>query len=150
MTTEDSLAFKELNRKRTQLVAQLESARIARAVGSQRQLLEVMTDFWENHFNIYVKKGAPEPYYLVDYDRTIREHALGKFRDLLGAVAHSPAMLFYLDNAEKPSEPGCPSAGAYTDPSRENVPAWERADDAASPKQKRGDRTQRELRTRTA
>ena len=104
----DSMAFKELNRKRTQLVAELESARIARAVASNRQLLEVMTDFWENHFNIYVRKGAPEPYYLADYDRTIREHALGKFRDLLGAVAHSPAMLFYLDNAESRANPDAP------------------------------------------
>ncbi|HXC24978.1 MAG TPA: DUF1800 domain-containing protein [Gemmatimonadaceae bacterium] len=108
MAPEDSAAFKEMNRKRTQLVAQLESARIARAVASQRQLLEVMTDFWENHFNVYVRKGAPEPYYLVDYDKTIREHALGKFRDLLGEVAHSPAMLFYLDNAESRANPGAP------------------------------------------
>ena len=105
---DDSMAFKALNRKRTQLVAELESARIARAVGSQRQLLEVMTDFWENHFNVYARKGAPEPYYLVDYDRTIREHALGKFRDLLDAVAHSPAMLFYLDNAESRANPDEP------------------------------------------
>jgi hypothetical protein len=78
-------------------------------VGSDRQLLEVMTDFWENHFNIYARKGAVEPYYLVDFDRTIREHALGKFRDLLGAVAHSPAMLFYLDNAESRANPGQPT-----------------------------------------
>src|SRR5438067_7349861 len=60
-----------------------------------------MTDFWENHFNIYAAKGAPEPYYLVDFDQNVvRPHALGKFRDLLGAVAKSPAMLFYLDNAQ--------------------------------------------------
>jgi uncharacterized protein (DUF1800 family) len=59
-----------------------------------------MTDFWENHFNIYAAKGAPEPYYLVDFDQNvIRPHALGKFRDLLEAVSQSPAMLFYLDNA---------------------------------------------------
>src|SRR5438067_7800554 len=59
-----------------------------------------MTDFWENHFNIYAAKGAPEPYYLVDFDQNvIRPNSLGKFRDLLEAVAKSPAMLFYLDNA---------------------------------------------------
>jgi hypothetical protein len=59
-----------------------------------------MTDFWLNHFNVYAAKGAPEPYYLVEYERdVIRPNALGKFRDLLGAVAKSPAMLFYLDNA---------------------------------------------------
>ncbi len=85
---------------RRQVVTQLQSSRVARAVGSNRQLQEVMTDFWENHFNIYAAKGAPEPYYLVDFDENvIRPHALGKFRDLLEAVAKSPAMLFYLDNA---------------------------------------------------
>jgi len=85
---------------RRQVVTQLQSSRVARAVGSERQLQEVMTDFWENHFNIYMAKGAPEPYYLTDFDENvIRPHALGKFRDLLEAVAKSPAMLFYLDNA---------------------------------------------------
>ena len=85
------------------------SSRVARAVASNRQLQEVMTDFWENHFNVYVRKNAVEPYYLADYDRTIREHALGKFRDLLGAVAHSPAMLVYLDNAQSRANPGQPT-----------------------------------------
>src|SRR4051812_44132780 len=85
---------------RRQVVTQLQSSRVARAVASERQLQEVMTDFWENHFNIYAAKGAPEPYYLVDFDQNvIRPNALGKFRDLLEAVAKSPAMLFYLDNA---------------------------------------------------
>ncbi len=85
---------------RRQVVTQLQSSRVARAVASERQLQEVMTDFWENHFNIYAAKGAPEPYYLVDFDENvIRPNALGKFRELLEAVAKSPAMLFYLDNA---------------------------------------------------
>ncbi len=70
---------------------------LIRAVSSNRQLLEVMTDFWENHFSVSVDK-VPSPFTLVEYDRTIRQHALGKFRDLLGAVAKSPEMLFYLDN----------------------------------------------------
>jgi uncharacterized protein (DUF1800 family) len=101
----DSMAVRkerqqQLNGRR-QVVTQLQSSRVARAVGSERQLQEVMTDFWENHFNIYVAKGAPEPYYLTDFDENvIRPHALGKFRDLLEAVAKSPAMLFYLDNAK--------------------------------------------------
>jgi uncharacterized protein (DUF1800 family) len=102
-------AFQQSQRQRAQLVAQLTSQRVARAVGSNRQLLEVMTDFWENHFNVYVRKNAVESFYLVDYDRTIREHALGKFRDLLGAVAHSPAMLVYLDNAASRANPGQPT-----------------------------------------
>ena len=56
-----------------------------------------MTDFWENHFTVFAGKGQTR-LFLADYDRdVIRPHALGKFRDLLGAVAKSPAMLFYLD-----------------------------------------------------
>jgi len=90
----------QMANSRRQVVTQLQSSRVARAVASERQLQEVMTDFWENHFNIYAAKGAPEPYYLVDFDQNvIRPHALGKFRDLLEAVSRSPAMLFYLDNA---------------------------------------------------
>jgi uncharacterized protein (DUF1800 family) len=90
----------QMANSRRLVVTQLQSSRVARAVASERQLQEVMTDFWENHFNIYAAKGAPEPYYLVDFDQNvIRPHALGKFRDLLEAVSRSPAMLFYLDNA---------------------------------------------------
>jgi uncharacterized protein (DUF1800 family) len=86
----------------------LRAARVARAVLTQRQLLEVMTDFWENHFSIYSGKGA-DWYLLVDFDRAvIRPHALGTFRDLLGAVAKSPAMLYYLDNWDSGAEPTRP------------------------------------------
>ncbi len=106
MTAGDSMALRQqlgggqqFNATR-QVVAQLQSSRVARAVASERQLQEVMTDFWENHFNIYALKGAPERYYLTDFDQNvIRPRALGQFRDLLEAVAQSPAMLFYLDNA---------------------------------------------------
>src|SRR6185437_13446242 len=108
----DMQALREIRKSHAQLVSEIESARVARAVASNRQLLEVMTDFWENHFNVFVGKNAIEPYYLADYDRTIREHALGKFRDLLGAVAHSPAMLVYLDNAQSRANPGQPTLGA--------------------------------------
>ncbi|MGI8545934.1 MAG: DUF1800 domain-containing protein [Gemmatimonadaceae bacterium] len=108
----DVAALKQIQKQRVQLVGELSSARIARAVASNRQLLEVMTDFWENHFNVYARKNAIEPYYLADYDRTIREHAFGKFRDLLGAVAHSPAMLVYLDNAQSRANPGQPTLPA--------------------------------------
>ena len=109
LSAEDSMAFRQLAQQRRELVGALVSARVARAVGSERQLQEVMTDFWENHFTVFVGKGAPEAYYLVDYDRTTRAHALGKFRDLLGAVAHSPAMLFYLDNAQSRANPDAPT-----------------------------------------
>jgi uncharacterized protein (DUF1800 family) len=65
---------------------------------SERQLEEVMTNFWFNHFNVDARKGAVK-WMVADYRRTaIRRHALGKFRDLLLATARHPAMLFYLDN----------------------------------------------------
>ena len=104
MTAADSLTLRQQLQQRgnltRQVVTQLQSSRVARAVASERQLQEVMTDFWENHFSIYAQKGGPEPYYLRDFDQNvIRPRALGKFRDLLEAVAQSPAMLFYLDNA---------------------------------------------------
>ncbi len=79
------------------LLGELQQARLLRAVYSERQLLEVMVDFWLNHFSVFAGKGTVR-YYLPDYERTaIRPHALGRFRDLLGAVAHHPAMLYYLD-----------------------------------------------------
>jgi uncharacterized protein (DUF1800 family) len=84
---------------RTAATRELGPSILIRAVVSDRQLLEVMTSFWENHFSVSADK-MPSPFALVDYDRMIRAHALGKFRDLLGAVATSPAMLFYLDNVQ--------------------------------------------------
>ncbi len=75
-----------------------QSAKILRAVYSQRQLEEVLTDFWFNHFNVFIGKGA-DRYLVTSYERdVIRPHVLGKFQDLLVATAQSPAMLFYLDN----------------------------------------------------
>jgi len=72
--------------------------KMLRAIYSNRQLAEVLDDFWFNHFNIYLDKGA-DRYLITGYERdTIRPHILGKFRDLLEATAKSPAMLFYLDN----------------------------------------------------
>ena len=69
-----------------------------RAALSERQLEEVLVDFWFNHFNVFIGKGQVRQY-LTEYERdAIRPHVLGNFRDMLGAVAHSPAMLFYLDN----------------------------------------------------
>ena len=80
------------------IIYELQQARLLRAVHSERQLYELMVDFWNNHFNIFAAKGA-DRWLTTSYDRdTIRPHALGKFRDLLLATAQSPAMLFYLDN----------------------------------------------------
>ncbi len=82
-----------------QVVSQeLMQAKLLRATYSQRQLQEVMTDFWMNHFNVFIGKGA-DRYDTTSYERdVIRPRALGKFEDLLVATAKSPAMLFYLDN----------------------------------------------------
>jgi uncharacterized protein (DUF1800 family) len=79
-------------------LVELSQQKIVRAVYSDRQLQEVLTDFWFNHFNVDARKG-PARYMLTEYERdAIRPHVLGHFRDLLGATAKSPAMLFYLDN----------------------------------------------------
>jgi uncharacterized protein (DUF1800 family) len=94
----DSLMLRRAQQVAGQLGAQVQIVRVLRAVESERQLQEVMTDFWENHFSVFNGK-SPNRYSLVEYDRdVIRPRALGKFRDLLGAVAKSPQMLFYLDN----------------------------------------------------
>jgi uncharacterized protein (DUF1800 family) len=85
------------------IVAELQASRILRAVYSERQLQEVMVDFWTNHFNIFAGKGA-DRWLLPGFDRdTIRPHAMGKFSTLLQATAQSPAMLFYLDNFQSVS-----------------------------------------------
>jgi uncharacterized protein (DUF1800 family) len=77
---------------------ELSEAKLLRAFYSQRQLDEVMTDFWYNHFNVFINKG-PDRYMITAYERdVIRPRVLGKFKDLLVATAKSPAMLFYLDN----------------------------------------------------
>jgi uncharacterized protein (DUF1800 family) len=94
----DSMMIKLSQQTVQRLASQIATVRIVRAVVSERQLLEVMTDFWENHFSVYAPK-SPNRYSMIEYDRdVVRSHALGKFRDLLGAVAKSPQMLFYLDN----------------------------------------------------
>jgi uncharacterized protein (DUF1800 family) len=80
------------------IVAELSMAKMTRAVYSERQLQEMMVDFWYNHFNVYASKGA-DRWLITEYERdAIRPHAMGKFRDLLGATAKTPAMLYFLDN----------------------------------------------------
>lgn len=88
----------DTQRKDRQVIADLEEAKLLRAVLSERQLQEVLVDFWFNHFNVFAGKGATRNY-LNEYEReAIRPHVLGSFRDMLEASAKSPAMLFYLDN----------------------------------------------------
>jgi uncharacterized protein (DUF1800 family) len=85
-------------RPQQEVVQESQQAKILRAVYSERQLQEVMTDFWFNHFNVYVQKG-PDRILTASYERdAIRPKVFGKFEDLLKATAEHPAMLFYLDN----------------------------------------------------
>ena len=85
-------------RENQEVLDQLQAQKLLRAVHSERQLQEVLTDFWFNHFNVDARKIEDRPV-MVEYERDmIRPLVLGKFRDLLEATAKSPAMLFYLDN----------------------------------------------------
>ncbi|MGH9493043.1 MAG: DUF1800 family protein [Terriglobales bacterium] len=80
------------------VVGEVQQTKVLRAAYSGRQLEEVMTDFWFNHFNVFINKG-PDRYLVTAYERdVIRPNAMGRFKDLLFATAKSPAMLFYLDN----------------------------------------------------
>lgn len=93
----------------------LSEGKLLRAIYSSRQLDEVLADFWFNHFNVYLDKGA-DRFMITAYERdVIRPHVFGKFKDLLLATAQSPAMLFYLDNwessgADSPARPNAPAA----------------------------------------
>jgi len=92
-------ALREMGyRPQQEVVQESQQAKILRAVYSERQLQEVMTDFWFNHFNVYVQKG-PDRILTASYERdAIRPNVFGKFEDLLKATTEHPAMLFYLDN----------------------------------------------------
>jgi uncharacterized protein (DUF1800 family) len=88
----------EMQRRNNQTIVELSEQKLLRAIYSERQLQEVLTDFWFNHFNVDARKGR-DRFLLTEYEReAIRPHVLGRFRDLLEATAKSPAMLFYLDN----------------------------------------------------
>jgi uncharacterized protein (DUF1800 family) len=93
--------YREHNlRPANQLLPQITANRVLRAVYSERQLQEVMVDFWQNHFNVFSGKAAVR-WYIPSYERDVlRKHALGNFRDLVVGTAQHPAMLFYLDNFE--------------------------------------------------
>ena len=98
MTPEQKETMLALNNPQQVVNEELVDGKLLSDIYSERQLQEVMTDFWFNHFNVFIGKGA-DRYMLTSYERdVIRPHALGKFEDLLSATAQSPAMLFYLDN----------------------------------------------------
>jgi len=91
-------AISDDSKRPARVVEELAMAKMTRAIYSDRQLQQVMDDFWFNHFNVFAGKGEVR-WYLTSYERdVIQPHALGKFKDLLTATAKSPAMLFYLDN----------------------------------------------------
>jgi uncharacterized protein (DUF1800 family) len=88
----------EMRQRANQMVFELSEQKLLRAIYSERQLQEVLADFWFNHFNVDARKGR-DRFMLTDYEReAIRPHVLDRFRNLLEATAKSPAMLFYLDN----------------------------------------------------
>jgi uncharacterized protein (DUF1800 family) len=94
----------------------LAQQKILRAAYSERQLNEVMVDFWFNHFNVFAGKGQVRAY-LTEYERdVIRPNVFAHFRDLLGATAHSPAMLFYLDNWQSAAPEGAATSAPMNRP----------------------------------
>jgi uncharacterized protein (DUF1800 family) len=91
-------AIADDSKKPQRVVEELAMAKVTRAIYSERQLQQVLDDFWFNHFNVFAGKGE-DRFYLTSYERdVIQPHTLGKFKDLVSATAQSPAMLFYLDN----------------------------------------------------
>jgi uncharacterized protein (DUF1800 family) len=107
--TDKETLKKEIGQKYKALQQQLLLTKLRRNAESPRQLEEVMTDFWFNHFNISINKGPFGRFLVGSFEQqAIRPNALGNFRDLLEATARHPAMLFYLDNWENtdPNSPG--------------------------------------------
>jgi uncharacterized protein (DUF1800 family) len=106
---DDSVRIKKSNQESNRVANDVATVKVARAVISERQLNEVMVDFWENHFSVFAGKDRVR-YFLPEYDAdVIRPHVLGKFRDLLGAVAKSSAMLYYLDQWQSVADSGRPT-----------------------------------------
>ncbi len=98
-------------RPANQLMPQITANRVIRAVYSERQLQEVMVDFWQNHFNVFSGKAAVR-WYIPSYERDVlRKNALGNFKDLVVGTAQHPAMLFYLDNFESRTPNSQPARG---------------------------------------
>jgi len=103
---------REIRQAAQRVTAELMQAKMLRAVLSERQLEEVLVDFWFNHFNVFVGKGQVRQY-VTEYEReAVRPYVLGRFRDMLGATAHHPAMLFYLDNFQSQAPPDAETLAA--------------------------------------
>ncbi len=98
MSRQDMLERYPMEKRPVRIAVELQAAKVVRAVTSERQLEEVMVDFWFNHFNVFAGKGDVR-WYVSAYEReAIRPYAMGNFPDLVRATAYHPAMLFYLDN----------------------------------------------------
>jgi uncharacterized protein (DUF1800 family) len=98
MSRQEMLERYPMEKRPARIAVELQAAKVVRAVSSERQLEEVMVDFWFNHFNVFAGKGDVR-WYVSAYEReAIRPYAMGRFPDLVRATAHHPAMLFYLDN----------------------------------------------------
>ncbi len=110
-------------RPQKELLGQVMVQKLVRAVESENQLGEVMTDFWFNHFNVSSTDNKARAF-LLPYERdAIRPHALGRFRDLLEATAKSPAMLVYLDNAQSSAAPEAPTTFSRRRPRMDSEPS---------------------------
>ena len=112
-------ATKDERLKERVVMREAVEARLYRAIFGPRQLQEVMTAFWFNHFNIFAGKGLDMVWTGAFEEQAIRPHTMGRFRDLLGATAHHPAMLFYLDNWQN-TAPNSPGAKGKFDGINEN------------------------------
>ena len=102
-------ATKDLKLKQRVVMREAVEARMMRAIEGPRQLQEVMTAFWFNHFNVFAGKGLDLIWTGSFEETAVRPHTFGKFRTLLGATAHHPAMMFYLDNWQN-TAPGSPGS----------------------------------------
>jgi uncharacterized protein (DUF1800 family) len=116
-------AIADDSRKPQRVVEELAMAKVTRAVYSDRQLQQIMDDFWFNHFNVFAGKGDVK-WLMTSYERdVIQPHTLGKFKDLLNATAKSPAMLFYLDNYLS-ADPNAAARAAAERAARQQARSW--------------------------
>lgn len=115
-------AIADDSKRPQRVVEELAMAKVTRAIYSERQLQQILDDFWFNHFNVFAGKGE-DRWFLTSYERdVIQPRVLGRFKDLVLATAKSPAMLFYLDNFLSAD----PNAAARLATERAARQAWHR------------------------
>lgn len=130
---------RERNEARKIPSRELTQAVVLRAIYSDRQLEEVLCDFWRNHFNVSFTKAYPAAIYIPDYERTvIQAHVLGTFPDMLRASAHHPAMLNYLDNELSRRPPSKQKLAEIERKVRRETGSRERGEEAALIASRRG------------